>query len=108
MSFSVTKEKWDIIYLLDSEVGLESGYDSERPYIIIEVMEDNDVWMVVPLTTKKSYDDQDQVRLSIGSNINIPLEIHSMTGRYIQYAQLADFEINDEDAWKIENAINNG
>ena len=96
--FSSIKELWDVIILEDEA-------NKMRPYIIVEHDPQGDMYGIVPMTTRRKYD-QDQIQLSTGSRINIPIEVEFVTGKHIEYAELSQTTISEDDSWKIEYQLN--
>ncbi len=95
--FKSDKYVWDIITLEDS-----SG--KFRPYIIVSFDENLDEYGIVPMTTRNKF--EKQIRLSFGSRINLPLEIEYTSGRDVDYAELHNETLTEDDKWEIEYKLN--
>jgi len=81
----------------DEDVGLNSEYPKDRPYLIIGYQEDSDIYELVPLTTRIKYEEYSQINLSTGSNINLPIEGYFITSRYVIYAEISKEQLSGED-----------
>ncbi len=100
------KELFDVIYLTDKELGINSGKFNGRPCVILELDFDNgDYNFVIPMTTKpkKVWDENsNKISLSNGSYISANDEPIRVTHNQIFYGELAEFSLTGEDIDKIE------
>ncbi len=93
------KDVYDIIYLEDHELGIDSGHTNERPCLIVGMDIETNGAYVVPLTSKyKPYDlNQSQHRLATGSYIDMSNEPIYINEAQLTYSRLANDEINNDD-----------
>ncbi len=96
------KDQFDVIYLLDRELGIDSDHENERPCIVINVYDDGS-GVVVPITSQRPYRDlESKWQLAFGSWIdfsNRPIEINEPQ---MTYARLADMQVDDQDIDELE------
>ncbi|BDU67783.1 MAG: hypothetical protein TYPL_4360 [Candidatus Tyloplasma litorale] len=97
------KEQFDIIYLLDREIGIDSGHENERPCLIIS-LDDDGCGYVVPLTSKHKPNDLNRMqhRLACGSWIDLSDSPIFVNEARIKYSRLTDLSIDDEDIEVLE------
>ncbi len=96
------KNQFEIIYLLDSELGIESFHENERPCLIIKIYDDES-GLVIPISSQppKNFG-HSKYQLSFGSWIdfrNNPIEINK---NQMTYSRLADYNIDSNDICEIE------
>ena len=95
------KEKYDIIYLTDRELGIPSNKKGGRPCIIIDIDIEGDMNYVIPLTYRPKSQNEDDSRHflpSIGSFVNVDNKPINVTYLQIKYGDLAeDLELSYED-----------
>lgn len=100
------KNEYDVIYLGDDELGIESNDKNkgERPCVIIEITDENDAF-VIPLTTKGSnHLNYRKIRLSFGSWFDADFEPIFISESAFKYSRLSEKHIlNEEDIEKINN-----
>ncbi len=96
------KEQFDIIYLLDRELGIDSGHDNERPCLVINVYDDGS-GVVVPITSQRpNRVDHSKWQLAFGSWIdfsNRPIQINEAQ---MTYARLSDYYVDGDDIDELE------
>ncbi len=96
------KDRFDVIYLLDAELGIDSGHDNERPCLVIEVYDDGS-GIVVPVTSQRPItDNNSKWQLAFGSWIDLSNRPIRVNEAQMTYARLADFEVDGEDIDEIE------
>ncbi len=106
MSRIVSEEKnlFDIVYLSDDELNINSGHENERPCIVLNIDYEDNSGFVIPITSKnKMYNVPSQHKLSFGSFIDLqsaPIKIDSNT---LRYSRLADFTLDNCDIDVLEN-----
>ncbi len=97
------KDRFDVIYLLDEEVGINSDHDNERPFLIIEVYDDGS-GLVVPITSQRPYsiNGGSKWQLAFGSWIDFSNPPIRISEPLMTYSRLANFEVDGEDVDEIE------
>lgn len=96
------KDQFDIIYLLDKELGIDSGHDTERPCIVINIYDDG-TGIVVPITSQRPKTDlHSKWQLAFGSWIDFSNRPIRITEAQMTYARLADFYVDGEDIDELE------
>jgi len=101
------KEVYDVIYLSDSEIGINSsGKKGGRPCIIISIDPEGNMNYVLPLTSKSKYwneDDNKYFLKSLGSYVDINSKPVNVTYTQIKYGELSeDLILSEEDISFIE------
>jgi len=98
------KEEFDVTYLSDKELGINSG--KTRPCVIIKIdIDDGDENYVIPLTTKGNNgrgSNSNKLLLSNGSYLSLnnkPIRVDSLK---IKYGQLSDIVLSQDDILEIE------
>lgn len=99
------KDIFDIIYLLDKEIGIASNHSKERPCLIVYIDLETEEGWVIPLSSKKNNNSKinsNQYLLSCGSWIdfsNKPIKINSSK---LKYSDLAEFYMSEEDLEELD------
>lgn len=96
------KDQFDIIYLLDEELGIDSGHENERPCLVLNVYDDGS-GIVIPITSKRPITDHDSKwQLAFGSWVDLSNRPIEITEAQMTYARLADMHIDNEDIEELE------
>ena len=92
------KEQFDVIYLLDSEIGINSNRKNSRPCIVIEV-NGEDGGLIIPVTSQEKSHNPNvrQHRLAFGSLIDLSGKPIKVTKAQLDYSDLSDEQINNND-----------
>ena len=98
------KDQFDIIYLLDSEIGIDSGHQNERPCLVIKVDIDTGEGWVIPITSKhRPYDNYgSQYQLAFGSWIDLTTTPIKITKAQLDYSRLSEYYVDGEDIEELE------
>lgn len=92
------KNEFDVIYLNDKELGINSQYDTDRPCLLIKIDIDNGDGWVVPLTTNRNisnWDNNNMYRLSFGSWVDFEEAPIHITKAMVDYSNKDDFKVVD-------------
>lgn len=96
------KDQYDVIYLLDEELGIESGHENERPCLVLNVYEDG-TGIVIPITSQRPKNlDNFKHQLAFGSWVDLSNRPIKITEAQLTYSRLSDYYIDDEDIEQIE------
>lgn len=103
MNFDKIKNQYDIIYLLDSEIGIDSGHSNERPCLVLSVNEDGSGY-VIPITSRNrmEYSGSNQHQLAFGSWIDLDNRPIFVDEPKMTYARLSDYYVDQDDIEVIE------
>lgn len=98
------KEQFDIIFLLDSELGIDSDHENERPCLVISIDIDTEEGYVLPLTSKYRPDDINrmQYQLASGSWIDLSNAPIKITAAQLKYSRLSDKFVDGSDIEELE------
>lgn len=96
------KDQFDVIYLLDKELGIDSGHTNERPCLVIAVYDDGS-GAVVPITSQRPNRlDHSKHQLAFGSWIDMSNEPIKITEAQMTYSRLSDYYVDSEDIEELE------
>ena len=98
------KNIYDIIFLNDNELGIDSGKTNERPAVIVCINAIEGGASVVPLTSNpRSHDpNNSQYQLSTGSFIDLSNEPVSIREEQLIYSRLSPNNISNRDIEELE------
>lgn len=98
------KDLFDIIYLLDSEIGIDSGHENERPCLLIAIDIDKGGGWVIPLTSKFKPGDRNrmQYQLAFGSWIDLSNSPIWITESQMKYSRLSEYYVDGSDIEELE------
>lgn len=98
------KSLFDVIYLSDKELGIDSMHSEDRPCLIVGINPETGEGFVVPLSTKyRPYDsNRMQHQLAFGSYIDLSNTPIRITETQLRWSNKSEKWINNEDAEVLE------
>ncbi len=96
------KDQFDVIYLLDRELGIDSGHENERPCLVISINDDGSGY-VLPITSQRpNRIDHSKWQLAFGSWIDLSNRPIYVNESRMTYSRLSDYYVDSEDIEQLE------
>ncbi len=97
------KDQYDIIFLLDSELGIDSGHKNERPCLVLNVYDDGS-GIVIPISSQRPRTlDNQKWQIASGSWIDLSNRPIEISEPQMTYSKIADkMHVDGEDIEELE------
>ncbi len=93
---------FDVIFLSDKELNIDSGHDGDRPCLIVGINNNTGEGYVVPLSSKFRSYGRDQHQLAFGSYIDLTNRPITITETQLRWANKSDYYVDNEDCEILE------
>lgn len=97
----IQKDLYDIVFLYDHEIGIDSDRENARPCLIVGLDAKDGGGYIVPLTSQWKPDDPNRMQYRLeqaGSIIDLSKPVVKVSQSMIDYAELSDKYVTQEDA----------